>query len=519
MNALSTRWLTTTFSFVGLTVLAIFLPATPSLLAQADAPAASQEEEKKEKKATEEPDQEPEEEKKAEKPEEEPKRPNASGEDDAEAFRQIELFTQVLETVRQNYVDPEKVTYERLINSALTGMLADLDPHCQFMQPRVFQQLQKNTGSTYEGVGITISVRNDTLAIVTVREDGPAAKAGVLPGDQILKINNLLTEDVGLTEAVQMLRGKPGEKLKLTLRRPATKELIEVEMVREIIKQSTVKDITLLDEELTTPYKIGYARILQFSEPTAEELADALDELEKQGMEAFVLDMRNNPGGLLNSAVDVIGEFVPAGSLVLTTEGKPGSGEIRPYRTLARHKRRDREYPVAILQNYASASGAEVVAGALQDMKRAIVVGETSFGKGSVQSIRPLPGSNGKAIRLTTAKYYTPSHRTIHENGVIPNIVAALTPKEEEQLAKWFNRESLTPQQRKEMENFQDLQLTRAVDAMKGALVYTRQQNGSQEVVENQPPDSAAKPEPETEDAAEPEEEAAPEEPSEETEE
>lgn len=407
-------------------------------------------------------------------------------EDDAEAFRQIELFTQVLEIVRQNYVDPEKVTYEKLVNSALTGMLEDLDPHCQFMQPRVFQQLQKNTGSTYEGVGITISVRNDTLAIVTVREDGPAAKAGVLPGDQILKINNLLTEDVGLTEAVQMLRGKPGEKLKLTLRRPATKELIEVEMVREVIKQSTVKDITLLDESLTAPYKIGYARILQFSEPTAEELAEALDELEKQGMEAFVLDMRNNPGGLLNSAVDVIGEFVPAGSLVLTTEGKPGSGEIRPYRTLARHKRRERDYPVAILMNHASASGAEVVAGALQDMKRAIVVGETSFGKGSVQSIRPLPGSGGKAIRLTTAKYYTPSHRTIHENGVIPNIVAALTPKEEEQLAKWFNRESLTPKDREQIESFQDLQLTRAVDAMKGALVYTRRSGSESEVVENQ---------------------------------
>lgn len=428
----------------------------------------------------------------------------ASSTDDSEAFEQIELFTRVLEIVRQNYVDPEKVSYEKLINSALTGMLADLDPHCQFMQPKVFEQLQQNTGSTYEGVGITISIRNDILSIVTVREDGPAAKAGVLPGDQILKINNILTESVGLTEAVALLKGKPGEKLKLTLRRPATKELLDVEMVREIIKQSTVKDIALLDANLTAPYKIGYARILQFSDPTADELSDALDELEKQGMEAFVLDMRNNPGGLLNSAIDVIGEFVPAGSQVLTTEGKPGSGEIRPYRTSAARKRRDREYPVAILMNYASASGAEVVAGALQDMRRAIVVGETSFGKGSVQSIMPLDGSDGKAIRLTTAKYYTPSHRTIHENGVIPNIVAALTPKEEEQLARWFNRESANPEERKKLERFQDLQMTRAVDAMKGALVYSQKKNGSaakaeKKEIEEKPAPAPAEPKPEGE--------------------
>lgn len=397
-------------------------------------------------------------------------------------YEQIELFTRVLELVRQNYVDPEKTTYDRLINSALTGMLADLDPHCQFMQPRVFEQLQKNTGSTYDGVGITISVRNETLTIVTVREDGPAARAGVLPGDQILKINDILTEEVGISEAVALLKGKPGEKVKLTLRRPATKELIEVEMVREVIRQTTLHDIALLDEKLTAPYKIGYARMLQFSEPTAEELAKALDDLEQQGMEAFILDLRNNPGGLLDSAIDVCGEFVKAGTLVLTTEGPPGSGEIKPYRTSAKGKTRDRDYPLAILVNHSSASGSEVVAGALQDLKRAIIVGETTFGKGSVQSIMPLPETEGKAIRLTTAKYYTPSHRTIHENGVIPNIVASLTPAEEKQLARWFSRDSLRPEERSKLQDFQDLQLVRAVDAMKGALVYTRRQGQEKQV-------------------------------------
>lgn len=391
-------------------------------------------------------------------------------------FEQIEMFTEVLETIRQGYVDPEKVTYEELINSALEGMLAGLDPHCQFMQPKVLEQLKQNTDSTYEGIGVTISTKNEVLTIVTAREDGPAARAGILPGDQILKINGEITEEIGIARAVNLLRGKPGEELSLTVRRPATQQLLEFEMKREVIRQSSVKDIRILDPELTAPYRMGYARILQFSQPTAEELADGLDQLEQEGMDAFILDMRNNPGGLLGSAIDVCGEFVEAGTVVLTTEGKPGSGEIKVYRTSAEKKRRDRDYPLAILVNHASASGAEVVSGALQDLKRCIVVGETTFGKGSVQSIIPI--GDGKALRMTTAKYYTPSHRTIHENGVIPNIVSTLTPEQERNLMKWFNREGLAPAERKKVERFRDPQLVRAVDAMKGALVYAKVREG-----------------------------------------
>ncbi len=393
-----------------------------------------------------------------------------AGEDSG--FKAMELFTEVLETIRQGYVDADKVTYEKLINSALEGMLADLDPHSQFMQPKVFDQLKRHTDSTYEGIGVTISTKSDVLTIVTAREDGPAARAGILPGDQILKINNRLTEELGMAEAVELLRGKPGESITLTVRRPATQKLHEFTMKREVIKQSSVEDIRLLDPRLTSPYRMGYARILQFSEPTAEELADALDKLEQEGMDAFILDMRNNPGGLLGSAIDVCGEFVKAGTVVLTTEGKPGSGEIKVYRTSAEKKRRERDYPLAVLVNHSSASGAEVVAGALQDLKRCIVVGETTFGKGSVQSIIPI--REGKAIRMTTAKYYTPSHRTIHENGVVPNIVAPLTPAQEQQLGEWFSRSTLPPEERKKVESYTDFQLVRAVDAMKGALVYAR---------------------------------------------
>lgn len=407
--------------------------------------------------------------------------PSALAQDSAEedtGFKEIELFTEVLETIRQGYVDPEKVTYEKLINSALEGMLADLDPHCQFMQPKVLEQLKRHTDSTYEGIGVTISTKNDALTIVTAREDGPAGRAGILPGDQILKINNQLTEDVGISQAVNMLRGKPGESIKLTIRRPATQKLHEFDLKREVIQQSSVKDIKILNTKLTAPYKMGYARILQFSQPTAEELADGLDKLEQEGMDAFILDLRNNPGGLLGSAIDVCGEFVKAGTVVLTTEGKPGSGKINVYRTSVEKKRRDRDYPIAILVNHSSASGSEVVSGALQDLKRCIVVGETTFGKGSVQSIIPI--GEGKAIRMTTAKYYTPSHRTIHENGVVPNIVATLTPGQEEMLARWFSRDTLSPEERKKIENFRDPQMIRAVDAMKGALVYSRIQDGDE---------------------------------------
>jgi carboxyl-terminal processing protease len=417
-------------------------------------------------------------------------RPAHSQEDDG--FKAMELFTEVVETIRQGYVDADKATYEKLINSALEGMLSALDPHSQFMQPKVFDQLKRHTDSTYEGIGVTISTKNEVLTIVTAREDGPAARAGILPGDQILKINNQLTEDLGMAEAVNLLRGKPGESITLTVRRPATQKLHEFEMRREIIKQSSVVDARILPARLGSPYRMGYARILQFSEPTAEELADALDKLEEEGMDAFVLDMRNNPGGLLGSAIDVCGEFVKPGTVVLTTEGKPGSGEIKVYRTSAEKKRRPRDYPLAVLVNHSSASGSEVVAGALQDLKRCIVVGETSFGKGSVQSVIPI--GEGKAIRLTTAKYYTPSHRTIHENGVIPNIVAPLTPAQEQQLAQWFSRSTLEPEEQKRLENYTDPQLVRAVDAMKGALVYAKTLGGGALAEASEPQPAKAAP-------------------------
>ncbi len=394
---------------------------------------------------------------------------NAQSFEEDSGYREIELFTRILELVRQNYVDEEKVTYEELIGNALEGMLAGLDPHSQFMHKPVFEQLRKSTGSTYEGVGITIAVKKEILTVVAVREDGPAARAGVLAGDQIIRINELSTQKVGLAEAVELLKGKPGQKLNLTLRRPANKDLIEVEMVREVLQNDTVRDAHLLPKSITGPYKIGYVRLLQFSASTATQLAERLDELEEKGMEALVLDLRNNPGGLLGSAVDVCGEFLPSETLVLTTEGRPEVADIIPYSTRD-HGDSKRSYPLAILINQGSASGAEIVSGALQDLRRAVIVGTTTFGKGSVQSI--MPTGSGTAIRLTTAKYYTPSKRTIHEHGITPNIIVSLTPQEERQLHKWRRRTELDAQDREELKGFRDRQLSRGVDALKGALVY-----------------------------------------------
>ncbi|MEM1295634.1 MAG: S41 family peptidase, partial [Verrucomicrobiota bacterium] len=332
-------------------------------------------------------------------------------------------------------------------------------------------QMKRETDGTYEGVGITIAMRNEVLTIVAVREDGPAARNGVLPGDQIIKINEFLADKLGLSEAMQMMRGKPGQKLELTLRRPANNQLVEVEMTREVIQESTVKDIALLEPRYAGDRKVGYIRLTQFSEPTVKEMVNGLNDLEKQGMEALVLDLRNNPGGLLSSAVNTCGEFVPPGTVVLTTEGREAIANTKVYRT-SPNKRHSRDYPLAILVNHGSASGAEVVSGALQDLRRAVVIGETTFGKGSVQSIIPVPSGEGTAIRLTTARYYTPSKRTIHENGVFPNIVATLTPTEERDLMKWFRRDMLPPDEKRRINSWHDRQLARAVDALKGALVY-----------------------------------------------
>ena len=342
----------------------------------------------------------------------------------------LTIFTKVLQLVRQDYVDEDKVDFRTLTYNALRGMLSGLDPHSQFMEPDSFKDMQDDTRSRYDGLGLVVSAKDGVLIVVSTMEDTPAAKAGLLSGDQILKINGATTEKMQLSDAVTALKGKPGDSITMQILRPSSKEVRDFTMTRTEIKVDSVKDAHLIDASLTGPYKVGYVRIIQFNEPTAEDLAKRLDDLQKQGMEALVLDLRNNPGGLLNSAVDVCGQFVAPNTMVVYTEGRTPSSR-REYRTSTTAKQRG-DFPVAVLINGGSASGAEIVAGALKDLNRAILVGETTFGKGSVQSVISLP--DGSAVRLTTAKYFTPSKQVIHQHGVTPTIRATLTNEQERAL-------------------------------------------------------------------------------------
>ena len=392
----------------------------------------------------------------------------ASGEGDDSGYEDIAVFTRALQLIRQDYVDEEKISYHELTYSALRGMLADLDPHSQFMEPEDFGGMQEDTRGSFGGLGIVVAVRDGRLTVVTPMEDTPGFDAGLLPGDRIMKIDGESTEKMSLEDAIQLLRGEVGETVTLTIFRASNNEVKEIPVERAVIKVASVKDAQILPEEMTGDRKIGYVRITQFNEPTAKDLAKKLDMLEEQGMQALVIDLRFNPGGLLNSAVDVCAEFLPENQLVVYTEGRTPS-QRREYRTSS-DGRSHRTYPVAVLINGGSASGSEIVAGAFKDLNRAILVGETTFGKGSVQSVMPL--QDGSALRLTTAKYYTPSKQVIHEHGVTPTIRATMSRDDERLLLLKRREEYLDESDRIELASFRDVPLERAVDSLKGVMIY-----------------------------------------------
>jgi carboxyl-terminal processing protease len=395
--------------------------------------------------------------------------PGKSEEDNG--YAQISIFAKALELIRQDYVDENKTSYHELISAAMKGMLSSLDPHSQFMDPDDFRDMQDDTRSRFNGLGIEVSMKNGLPTVITAMEDTPAAKAGILSGDQILRINGISTERMDLQDAINVLRGPAGAKLTLTLLRPSTKEIKEYALQRAEIKIQSVKGARLLDPELTGPYRIGYVRLVQFNEPTADELAKALDELQKQGMQALVLDLRNNPGGLLNSAVDVCAQFLPPNTKVVSTQGRVASQQ-HDYSTSGAKKERP-SFPMVVLINEGSASGAEIVAGALKDLHRAVLVGETTFGKGSVQNVMQLP--DGSAVRFTTAKYYTPSKQVIQGNGVTPNIRVAMTAEQERSLFALRSTGNTKPEDDKSIIRSRDPQMLRAIDALKGVMIYAQE--------------------------------------------
>jgi carboxyl-terminal processing protease len=333
--------------------------------------------------------------------------------DASNTFKQLTLFSDVLERVRADYVDP--VTDDKLIETALNGMLSSLDPHSGYLNKKNFEDMQTQTRGEFGGLGIEVTMENNIVKVVSPIDDTPAAKAGLQPGDLITHIDGKPVMELTLADAVDKMRGTPGTKITLTIRRGGISgQPFDVTLTRAVIHIQSVK--------WEKKGNVGYIRITTFNEQTQPGLDKALDEanqeIGQQKLEGYVIDLRNNPGGLLDQAVSVAGTFLQPGQEVVSTRG--------------RHKEEDQSYvakdgdkthgkPIVVLINGGSASASEIVSGALQDHKRAIVVGTKSFGKGSVQTIIPVAG--GGAMRLTTSRYYTPSGRSIQALGIEPDIV------------------------------------------------------------------------------------------------
>ncbi len=330
----------------------------------------------------------------------------------AEPFEDLKIFTEVLTAVQKNYVEP--VNAKELVQGAIRGMLNTLDPHSAFMPPEVYKEVQVDTKGEFGGLGIQIGLKDGKLAVIAPIDGTPADRAGIKPGDRIIKVNDESTQNMTLFDAVQRLRGLKGTKVTLTLLREGAPEPITVTIVREIIKIESVKSRMLNGG-------IGYIRVTQFQEQTGKDLAKALrrlrDEKTPQLLQAVILDLRNNPGGLLTTAVEVTEQFLEQGRVVVSVKGRDGKKE----EYVSGSRGLPDALPIVCLVNEGSASGAEIVAGALQDWKRAIILGTPTFGKGSVQTITTL--SDGSGLRLTTAKYYTPKGRSIQNTGIQPDVL------------------------------------------------------------------------------------------------
>jgi carboxyl-terminal processing protease len=324
-----------------------------------------------------------------------------------DTYEELKTFTQALELVRKNYVeDPDS---GELIQGAIRGMISNLDPHSSYMTERQFKEMHVDIKGEFTGVGIQIGVKNQQLTIIAPIEDTPGFRAGLAAGDKIMKVNDEWTKDMTIEEAVDRMRGPKGTPVRLLIYREGWDKPREFKIVRDVIKVVSVKS-RMLDDS------IGYVKIIQFQGQTAKELEKALKGLEEKGMSKLVLDLRNDPGGLLDASVDVSGKFLPKDSLVVYLQGRAKT-DRKDFLTTSRQSPRD--YPMVVLVNTGSASASEIVAGALQDSRRAVIVGTQTFGKGSVQTVFPLDGGG---IRLTTAKYYTPSGRSIQNVGITPDI-------------------------------------------------------------------------------------------------
>jgi carboxyl-terminal processing protease len=328
----------------------------------------------------------------------------------SETYEELKTFSEVLNQVQKHYVDETKP--KDLIQGAIRGMLATLDPHSAYMTPEMYKEMQVETKGEFGGVGIQIGVKDNRLAVIAPIEGTPAYRAGIKAGDFIVKVNDDSTKDLTLMDAVQKMRGPKGSKVSLTIQREGAPDPLVFTLVRDTIKIESVKSKVI--------ESLGYVRLTQFQEATGKDLAKAIRQFREQKVQGAIVDLRNNPGGLLTAAVDVSEQFLPNGKLIVFTKSREGKKD----EWLAKSKDQLEDLPLIILVNEGSASASEIVAGALQDWGRALIVGTTSFGKGSVQTILTL--GDGSGLRLTTAKYYTPKGRSIQSTGITPDIVVKL---------------------------------------------------------------------------------------------
>ena len=354
------------------------------------------------------------------------------GADTKDVYKNIEIFTEVLRQIEKSYVEPQEP--QELIYGAIKGMVHNLDPHSSFMTKEEYRELMLETKGSFTGIGVEITVKDNVLTVVSPIEGTPAYKVGMKAGDKIIKIENTRTKDMTMMEAVKKIRGPKGTKVNLTIMREGEAKPLELSITRGVIPLISVRQYFLTPE-------IGYVRISNFQSKTVNDLSAALEEMEKEReIKGLVLDLRNNPGGLLSQAIEVSDLFLNSG-LIVSTKGRISSQNIT---ATAHTDKKSRTYPIIALINSGSASAAEIVAGALQDNKRALVLGTRSFGKGSVQTILPL--SDGSGLRLTTARYYTPSGKSIQSSGIVPDIELDFTPpneKEKKDVGKFVREEDL----------------------------------------------------------------------------
>lgn len=333
---------------------------------------------------------------------------NSAISDESDIYKKIDLFGEVLEKINEEYV--EDINQSESMDSAINGLLQSLDPYSAYLSPDNFEEMQTETSGEFGGLGIEVSMEAGVVKVITPLDDTPASRAGLKAGDYIVKINDVQVQGKTLSEAVEIMRGPVGSDIEITVRRRGVKKALQFTLTREIIEIQSVKS-DLLDNN------IGYLRLTSFNENSAQQIKKRINELDKdKKTKAFILDLRNNPGGLLSQAIKITDYFLDNGEIVSTKSRK--ASENRKW--FARDGDLTDGKPLVVLINYGSASASEIVAGALKDHKRAIILGENSYGKGSVQSIIPL--RNDGAIRLTIAKYYLPSGTSISEVGVTPDI-------------------------------------------------------------------------------------------------